>query len=308
MRIMDIDKNSSDIKFSVIIPHYNIPDLLMRCLGSIPTREDIQVIVVDDCSPDFESYKSKYSTLSRPYLELYRTPIGGSAGRARNIGIEKAKGEWLIFLDADDLFVENVENLLNDAVGRNEDVLFFSYKSVYSDDLNKPAGRNFYFETFQRYKETGDESELRYKFEALWGKIIKRSLVDDHHIRFDETRYGNDVNFSAQCGLYANSIKVFDQELFIITQREGSLASSQFKECTRSYEEMYSRTWVSTRMINLLHKVYPQCKETWMGLSFLKNYPIKSIPYLLSVFLRHPMFIAVFVTILLKRAESTFNK
>lgn len=56
--------------FSIIIPHKDIPDLLMRCLRSIPMSEDIQVIVVDDNSADADTYLDKYPELSRPYLEL----------------------------------------------------------------------------------------------------------------------------------------------------------------------------------------------------------------------------------------------
>lgn len=293
------------INFTVIIPHYNIPDLLMRCLESIPVKAGIQVIVVDDCSSDFNSYKSKYSQLSRQYLEVYSTPRGGSAGRARNIGLEHAKGDWVIFLDADDFF-ENVEDIFGEAVRRDEDVIFCGYKSVYSNDLSKPAGRDFYYDTIKRYLETGDESELRYKYEALWGKIIKRSFIEKYHIRCDVTKYGNDVNFSAQCGLYAKSIGVIDKVLYVVTQRDGSLASSQFGDYVyrvRSYEEMYERTYVSTRNINLLHKEYPKCKETWMGLSFLKNYPIKSIPYLFSTCIRWPMYLSVGASLIFNRIK-----
>ncbi|MBQ5445892.1 MAG: glycosyltransferase family 2 protein, partial [Lachnospiraceae bacterium] len=88
--------------FSIIIPHYDIPDLLMRCLKSIPVSKEIQVIVVDDNSPEADTYLEKYPELSRPYLEFIRTTKGGGAGYARNIGLEHAKGEWLLFADADD--------------------------------------------------------------------------------------------------------------------------------------------------------------------------------------------------------------
>ena len=70
--------------FSIIIPHKDIPDLLMRCLKSIPVSEDIQVIVVDDNSADADTYLEKYPELSRPYLEFIRTTKGGGAGYARH--------------------------------------------------------------------------------------------------------------------------------------------------------------------------------------------------------------------------------
>ena len=58
--------------FSVIIPHYDIPDLLMRCLKSIPVSEDIQVIVVDDNSADADTYLDRYPELSRPLFNVIR--------------------------------------------------------------------------------------------------------------------------------------------------------------------------------------------------------------------------------------------
>ena len=58
--------------FSVIIPHYDIPDLLMRCLKSIPVSEDIQVIVVDDNSTDADTYVGRYPELSRPLFKVIR--------------------------------------------------------------------------------------------------------------------------------------------------------------------------------------------------------------------------------------------
>ena len=94
--------------FSIIIAHYDIPDLLMRCLKSIPVSEDIQVIVVDDNSPDADTYLERYPELSRPYLEFIRAQKNGGAGYARNIGLDHAKGKWLLFADADDFFVGNM--------------------------------------------------------------------------------------------------------------------------------------------------------------------------------------------------------
>ena len=58
--------------FSIIIPHKGIPDLLMRCLRSIPVSEDIQVIVVDDNSADADTYLDRYLELSRPLFKVIR--------------------------------------------------------------------------------------------------------------------------------------------------------------------------------------------------------------------------------------------
>ena len=123
--------------FSIIIPHYNIPDLLMRCLKSIPVTEDIQVVVVDDNSPDVDTYLERYAELSRPYLEFVRTTKGGGAGYARNIGMEHAKGKWLLFADADDLYVDGMYDIICQWVDSDADIVFFKIQSVMSDNLNQ---------------------------------------------------------------------------------------------------------------------------------------------------------------------------
>ena len=165
------------INYSIIIPHYNIPDLLIRCLKSIPVREDIQVIVVDDCSPDAIRYLKDYPELSRPYLEYYSTLKGGSAGRARNVGLDHAKGRWLIFLDADDLLTPDAGQILDETIDRTEDIIFYNTTCVMSDDLSKASDRNFYGHYFEEFVSNHDEIPFRYRFHSLWGKVIRRDLV-----------------------------------------------------------------------------------------------------------------------------------
>lgn len=213
--------------YSIIIPHYNIPNLLARCLNSIPVRDDIQVIVVDDCSPGGDKYLETIPELSRPFVEFYTTPMGGSAGRARNIGIEYAKGKWLTFVDADDLFVEDAEKILDKYKYRDEDVLYFQSISVMSNDITKPSGRHCFLYHFDQYLNNGNELLLRFEFDAPWGKFVKKSLIDEYHIRFDEIRWSNDTYFSSVVGTFAKTIGVPDEILYIVTEREGSLTSAK---------------------------------------------------------------------------------
>ena len=242
------------INYSIIIPHYNIPDLLMRCLKSIPMREDIQIIVIDDCSPDANLYLKDYPELSRPYLEFYRTPQGGSAGRARNVGLDYAKGMWLIFLDADDLLTDDAEKILDETINRTEDIIFYNTTCVMSDDLSKSSDRNFYVQYFKEYVSNHDETPFRYRFHSLWGKIIKRDLVIKNNIRFDETPYSNDVYFSCVTGYFAQTIAVINRPFFIVTERQDSLASSQFSKKGISFEECQVRFNVALNIKLLFDK------------------------------------------------------
>ena len=217
--------------FSIIIPHYNTPELLKRCLDSIPERADVQIIVVDDCSPDAGTYRERFPWLySRPHLEFYTTAQGGSAGRARNVGLEHATGRWLLFADADDLFVADFDQILDEYVNAAEDVIYFRKRSVYSDDLDRPSDRSNWNEIlYDKYHETGDKQLFRTCFPTCWGAIFRHEMVTANDIRFDELRISNDVYFSAQCGCQARDIRVAERVLYIVTFRKESLSMKQQK-------------------------------------------------------------------------------
>ena len=216
------------INFTFIIPHYNTPHLLLRCLNSIPSREDIQIIVIDDCSPDTpELIKITKQIQQIPYIEFYRTPQSGSAGRARNIGIEHAQGKWLIFADADDFFSEKLEYAMNTYLNAKEDIVFFNFQSVMSENISQISHRESEYNTyFEEYRKNQNENNFRFQYITPWGKFVKRKLVEDYHIRFDETRYANDVMFSILAGCTAKEILPVDIPLYIVTERTGSLTSN----------------------------------------------------------------------------------
>lgn len=218
--------------YTVIIPHYNIPRLLERCVNSIPMREDVQVIVVDDCSPKSKDINITFEKLrQRPNLELYSTPKGGSAGRARNVGLDNAKGKWLVFADADDFFDIAVGELLDSCLNASEDVIYFRCRSVMSNDINIPSQRisneSKYF-TASMTKEI--ELHFRTEIHVPWGKIIKRNFIEDNQIRFDETLYANDAMFAVLTGCKANSINLANINAYVLTERPDSLCGNFFRK------------------------------------------------------------------------------
>lgn len=261
----------------------------MRCLKSIPVREDIQVIVIDDCSPNANTYKETYPELSRPYLEYYSTPQSGSAGRARNIGLDHSKGKWVICMDADDLFVDDIDKVLSFVKDRTEDVLFFNYKTVYSNDLAKEGNRGGY-QLYFSDENIKKENLFRYHFDSMWGKVFKREMIEKYHIRCDETRYGNDVGFSFRCGALAKRIKVINRPFFIITERDGSLASTQFNGRKRTPLEYISRLEGALKIKDFIDRNHLQVKHRMyvdLSYGFMRDYPIKFLKYYFSTIIRN---------------------
>jgi glycosyltransferase involved in cell wall biosynthesis len=188
--------------------------------------EDIQVIVVDDNSADADTYLERYPELSRPYLEFVRTTKGGGAGYARNVGLEHAKGKWILFADADDFFVDDMYDIICSYVDSEADVIYFKKKSVLSENTSIEAERSsFINENIDKYLAYGDEWPIRAKMYVPWGKMNKRSLIVKNNIRFDEIKYSNDAHFSLLVGYYAEKIVVADRVIYILTCRSNSLAA-----------------------------------------------------------------------------------
>ena len=213
------------LRYSIIIPHKDIPDLLQRCLNSIPLFDDVQVIVVDDNSDPNKVDFDHFPQWQGKRYEYYLTKEGKGAGYARNIGLDHAKGRWVVFADADDFFTEDFNALLDEMVDAEEDLIYFDYINVFSSDITRQDTSRIWYRHFIAGYLSGEISErpLRVGFPVVWSRIIKRNLIKRHNIRFSETRWGNDVLFSALIGSKAKSIRVSDRIGYVVTTREGSL-------------------------------------------------------------------------------------
>lgn len=219
------------IKYSIIIPHKNSFNSLLKLLSTIPTRMDLEVIVVDDFSIDEDKKRLKSHSFNEN-VKLIFSPSEGGAGKARNYGLDVSEGKWILFADSDDYFSDEFENIVDEYYSSTEDIIYFGTTSIFSNNL-KPAYRH------QRYiklvsdfitGKPGSENGLRYFFTPPWGKMIRNKIIKDHNIRFDEIIASNDVMFSLKTAFYATSIKASPKTLYIITTSSGSLTNTFSQE------------------------------------------------------------------------------
>ena len=209
--------------YSIIIPHKNIPALLQRCLDSIPSREDIQIIVVDDNSSSTEVNFTKFPGNNRKEVEIIYTKEGRGAGYARNCGLSVAKGQWLLFADADDFFIPGFLEILDEYVDTDYDMITFRAESVDSDTLIPVSSRQ---NNSLEISENIDSERLKYRNDVPWAKMISHRLVQEHHLRFDETPAGNDAMFSGYIDYYAQRVIASSKVIYCATVRNGSLQYS----------------------------------------------------------------------------------
>lgn len=233
--------------YTIIIPHHNIPDLLVRCLDSIPKREDIQVIIVDDNSdPEKVDFSHFPGTEAAPveglHTEVYLTKEGRGAGYARNVGLQHANGEWLLFADADDVFCDGIHEALSYLSSTAADLVYFKVEArdcITREPNNEAAYQN---EICDKYL-AGDTESLKYHHEVPWGKAVRRSMVEKNNIRFDELYCGNDSLFAIKCDYYSKKTEAYDALLYCWMTRAGSLWHNP------------DDRWFRTRFISRIHIV-----------------------------------------------------
>lgn len=259
-------KNIKMTKYSVIIPHKNIPDLLERCISSIPQREDVEVIVVDDDSTleNRDMAKSACKKHSRTTYIQDETKKG--AGHARNVGLENAIGDWAIFSDSDDFFDEGfwpeIDDLLN---GSKSDIVYFKDRGVDSETLQPTSPRNHNNTNVTAFleKKPYSEDRLRFFHTVPWGKVFKRQFLIDGGFRFEEVPVANDVMFSTKTGFHAKEVDARDKVMYVVTRREGSLITKRNKDLLRIRYEVAIRQNLFTQSIgkkrysfNLFKSIY----------------------------------------------------
>lgn len=195
------------IRFSFIIPHKNAPKLLARCIDSIPNRNDVEIIVVDDASDDcvkeLESLERKYKDRNC-YFYFQQKSMG--AGYARNVGIEKSKGYWLLFADADDFYTEAMNPFLDKYADDHIHDLIYLNSQIYKDDGSTlPLSFDKYIKRYNR-NAFYSEKVLRYNMWTPWSRMVTKKLVVDNNIRYEEIPVGNDKMFCLLCSKYAKKI------------------------------------------------------------------------------------------------------
>jgi len=214
----------NNITYSFIIPHKNCPDLLQRCVNSIPRREDIQIIVVDDDSdPAIVDWKT-FKFQDERCIELVLTKGGHSAGAARNEGLKRAVGKWILFIDSDDYYVDNFLSILDNYKDKDLDVLYFCLESI--DNVTHEHSK-VYDDTralYDSYSEDKAKLEtIRYLNSPVM-KMTSKKLIDKYHISFEDVILGNDLWYSYQVGYFAKKVEVVNKRLYIYTVNANSIS------------------------------------------------------------------------------------
>ena len=257
--------------FSVIIPHKNIPDLLQRCLDSIPQREDLQVIVVDDNSDAVVVDFSDFPGSKRPNTEIVfsKGEKGKGPGYVRNVGISKAKGKWIVFSDADDYFNNCFDEVLNQYRDAEEEIVFFKC-STQNESGEITDNYQLINDAIDSAKQSGNSDAIVYGVPCPWAKFIKRNFLQQNGIRYQEITGGDDILFSIRMALKLKTFCLSDYRLYCVVDRPGSLTRNN------NWRSFYSYSLACIDAYGLLRTVSKEYLAigwlvSWWGFLWAEN-------------------------------------
>ncbi len=214
------------INYSIIIPHKNSPDLLDRCLASIPDRGDVQIIVVDDNSDDD---KKPVADAHQAELILLDAAHSKGAGRARNVGLSRAKGKWLLFADADDKYTDGLSALMDKyAEDADTDIVYLNVDYFNENGEIWAHEINSMIKAYLKGKSHA-EKRLRYGIWTPWSRMIKRELVEKNQLRFDELLTCNDKMFCLKCSKCAQNMAVEPAVIYHYYRRVGGSLTDKYR-------------------------------------------------------------------------------
>lgn len=220
-------------KYSIIVPHYNDYEGLNRLLASLPKRNDIECVIIDDNSNINDNSFSELVAIF-PFLNLkflLNTKGVKGAGACRNLGLETVKGEYVLFADADDFFLPNafdiLDNVLNDAPGN--EIYYFKPTSQCLVTGNLSDRHITYSDLIDKYLNDENE-EIKHKFYVPWSKLYLTKFLNDNNCTFDEVIASNDVMFSVKTGFLAKNIKAYHSSIYCVTRGKGTLTVNRSKK------------------------------------------------------------------------------
>lgn len=241
-------------EFSVIVPIYKVEKYLTSCIDSVLEQSfyDYELILVDDGSPDAcGEICDKYSVLDTRIKVIHKK--NGGLSSARNAGLDIATGKYVIFIDSDDFWddANALEHIHANLTETNADVLVFPAKRYYESE-NKYT--YIITSAVDRTKITDKDvnASIRYMIEnniyraAAWNKVVKKSVIDGHSMRFKNGYLSEDMDWCGDLLLYARRFDFYDSPFYAYRQqRNGSITAGKAEKlisdklymCEKGYKQ-----------------------------------------------------------------------
>ena len=226
------NQNNTGTDMTVIVPVYNVEAYLPACIESLQKQKDIrlEIIIIDDGSTDLSGFIAAQYAVQDSRIQIIRQKNKGLSA-ARNAGLERARGEFIVFLDSDDWVKENsLSKLFIEAIGNQADVVMgnfmYSYQEKVVEGYFKPVPNELRYIPF-----SGKEGFIRLiKSNAYapmaWNYIYRRLFLEQIQARFDESIMHEDELWTPIVLAQAEKLIAVDVDFYYYRQREASLTNA----------------------------------------------------------------------------------
>ena len=269
------------MKLSIIIPVCNVEQYIRPCLESIYRQglsdKDFEVIVVNDGSTDnsikvVERIQERHKNISQINpVQTTPTPLnsGGETAHVgpsvcRNTGMEMAKGEYVLFVDSDDLLMDNgLSVLLQKAMETEADMVVADFMRMKDEEITSV------YEARLTDARVVDKSGLDYYVEDydpgvgsfIWRILYKRTFLNENQIRLFPGVYYEDIPFLQECYLKAKRVIGIHLLYYIYRIRQRSCTYTFAMKNALDYNTAIANSWRLTEMDNLPERVVTQQKK-----------------------------------------------
>lgn len=260
------------IRFTVAISAYNIENYIKRAIDSVKnqTFNNYELLIIDDCSTD-NTVKIAEETMGEDFKILSTEKNSGTAAASRNIAINNAKGEYLLFLDGDDaIFDENTLKNIDKLIGENTfDIIYLGYESMGKDEN--------YYRLSNQQNSTRKARLMCDESFSVSSKCWNIKFLRDNNLLFKEGMYYEDELFSIKTNIVARNTTFGEFPIFrYYRNRAGSVMTKPtIKKCSDWYRMLAE--------VIELYGITPNEDKKYF-LSFLKN-ENDSIPLRIKVVL-----------------------
>ena len=294
---------NQNVKVSILVPFYNVEKYVGRCVESLFTQTypNIEYIFVNDCTPDksmaiIDEYIKKYDVRDKCKIIVHSENRGICT--SRNDCLDHATGDYVLFIDSDD-YIDNdmVELLVEAAVKESADVSGCGYIEEYDDHSVE-----FPQKYTNNYNEMLKAITLLTLKGVMWKLLIRRSVIEDNHIRFmPEKNMVDDYLFCCQVFFYSRSFTGVDKCMYhyiqfnpnnysqrsfynINHQAQAIIETEKFYKEKGVYDivkqELYIRKFIAKKPLLMdkycidvkkWREIFPESNDAWKTLNFSRG-------------------------------------
>lgn len=262
---------NNDILISIIIPVYNVEKYIYECLLSVIEQDykNIEIIIIDDGSTDksFQICKYVKEKFKDRVIKIIQQENKGLSA-ARNVGMEIAKGEYILFVDSDDMLQKNAIKILKKYISQYNADLFL-YDGVNKNETDREINEMEYQRShcivsrmMSGKKFMTDWYVHTHEF-PVWLYLFRSDYIKNKSFLFTEGKYHEDISFGFKAVLHATSLMYIPDILYIKRCRPNSITTSKmslknydgvltgFEECVKEYSDFPNKTEALSNAVGL---------------------------------------------------------